>query len=59
MKIALVVRHHILWCGRVVRVERAHPIRIVRGVQKMLGVSRHGMIEFGHIRFVARDHVVI
>jgi hypothetical protein len=63
MKIALVVRQldrgHILWCGRVVRVERAHRIRIVRGVQKMLDVGRHGMIEFGHIRFVARDHVVI
>jgi hypothetical protein len=52
-------RGHILWCGRVVRVERAHRIRIVRGVQKMLDVGRHGMIEFGHIRFVARDHVVI
>jgi hypothetical protein len=26
---------HILWCGRVVRVERAHRVRVVRGVQKM------------------------
>jgi hypothetical protein len=26
---------HILWCGRVVRVERAHLVRVVRGVQKM------------------------
>src|SRR5499433_1532695 len=63
MKIAVMVRQldlgHILWCGRVVRVERAHRIRIVRGVQKMLDVGRHGMIEFGHNRFVARDHVVI
>ena len=62
MKIAVVVRQldrgHILWCGRVVRVERAHRIRIVRGVQKMLDVGRHGVIEFGHIRFVAHDHVV-
>src|SRR6516165_9662093 len=62
MKIAVVVRQldrgHILWCGRVVRVERAHGIRVVRGVQKMLDVGRHGVIEFGHIRFVARDHVV-
>jgi len=51
-------RGHILWCGRVVRVERAHGIRVVRGVQKMLDVGRHGVIEFGHIRFVTRDHVV-
>src|SRR5262249_35607112 len=37
MKIALMVRQldlgHILWCGRVVRVERAHRVRVVRGVQ--------------------------
>src|SRR5262249_9248094 len=62
MKIAVVVRQldrgHILWCGRVVRVERAHRIRVVRGVQKMLDVGRHGVIEFGQIRFVAHDHVV-
>jgi hypothetical protein len=62
MKIAVVVRQldrgHILWCGRVVRVKRAHRIRIVRGVQKMLDVGRHGVIEFGHILFVAHDHVV-
>src|SRR5262249_53478546 len=63
MKIAVMVRQldlgHILWCARLVRVERGHRIRIVRGVQKMLDVGRHGMIEFGHNRFVARDHVVI
>src|SRR5262249_53592292 len=62
MKIAMVVRQldrgHILWCGRVVRVERAAGIGGVRGVRKMLDVGRHGVIEFGHIRFVARDHVV-
>src|SRR5262245_55296662 len=62
MKIALLVRQldlgHILWCGRVVRVKHAHRIRVVRGVQKMLDVSRHGVIDFGHIRFVARDRAV-
>ena len=61
MKIALMVRQdlgHILWCSRVVRVERAHRIRLVRGVQKMLDVGGHGLIDFGHIRFVARDRVV-
>ena len=39
MKIAVMVRQldlgHILWCGRVVRVERGHRVRVVRGVQKM------------------------
>jgi hypothetical protein len=39
MKIAVIVRQldlgHILWCGRVVRVKRAHGVRVVRGVQKM------------------------
>src|SRR5262249_41874636 len=62
MKIAVVVRQldrdHIVWRGRVVRVERAHRIRVVRGVQKMLDVGRHGVIEFGQIWFVAHDHVV-
>src|SRR5262245_39336974 len=38
--------------------QRAHGIRVVRGVQEMLDFGRHGVIEFGHIRFVARDHVV-
>src|SRR5262245_23728373 len=56
VKIAVVVRQldrgHILWCGRVVRVERAHGVRVVRGVEKMLDVGRHGVIEFGHIWFV-------
>ena len=37
MKIAVMVRQldlgHILWCGRVVRVERAHRVRVVRSVQ--------------------------
>ena len=62
MKIAVVVRQldrdHIVWRGRVVRVERAHGIRVVRGVLKMLDVGKHGVIEFGHIWFVAHDHVV-
>src|SRR6516225_2440295 len=62
MKIAVMVRQldlgHILWCGRVVRVERAHRVRVVRGVQKMLDVGRHGMIDFGHIGIVVRDGVV-
>ena len=43
MKIAVMVRQldlgHILWCGRVVRVERAHRVRVVRGVQKMPDVG--------------------
>ncbi len=63
MKIALVVRQldlgHILKCGRVVRVERAHRTCVVRGVQKMLDGGRHGVIDFGHIGFVVRDGVVI
>ena len=62
MKIAVMVRQldlgHILWCGRVVRVERAHRVRVVRGVQKMPDVGRHGMIDFGHIGIVVRDGVV-
>jgi hypothetical protein len=38
MKFARGLRHlaHILWYDRVVRVERAHCIRIVRDVQKLL-----------------------
>ena len=44
MKIAVMVRQldlgHILWCGRVVRVQRAHRVRVVRSVQKMLDVGR-------------------
>src|SRR5262249_22346569 len=62
MKIAVMVRQldlgHILWCDRVVRVKHAHRIRVVRGLQKMLDVGRHGVIDFGHIRFVARDRAV-
>ena len=60
MKVTLMVRQdlgHIL-CDRVVRVEGAHHIRLVRGAQKMLDVSRYGVIDFGHIRSVARDRVV-
>ena len=38
---------HILWCGRVVRVERAHRVRVVRGVQKMPDVG-NGVIGFDH-----------
>src|SRR5262245_48174091 len=62
MKIALMVRQldlgHILWCGRVVRVERAHRIRVVRGVQNLLDVGRHGVIDFDDVRFVVRERVV-
>src|SRR5262249_6375729 len=61
MKITLMVRldlGHILWSGGVVRVERAHRIGVVRGVQKMLDVGGHGMIDFGHVGVVVRDGVV-
>ena len=48
MKIAVVVRQldlgHTLWCGRVVRVERAHRVRVVRGVQKMPDVVSGVMV---------------
>jgi HSP20 family protein len=51
MKIAVMVRQldlgHILWCGRVVWVERAHRVRVVRGVQKMPDVG-NGVIGFDH-----------
>jgi hypothetical protein len=61
MKIAL-VRHldlgHILWCRRVGRIERAHRIRIVRDVQKLLDLVIPGVIDFGHIRFEVGDRVV-
>jgi len=43
MKIAVMLRQldlgRILWCGRVVRVEPAHRVRVVRGVQKMPDVG--------------------
>src|SRR5262249_4411486 len=61
MKIAVMVRQldlgHILWCGRVVRVERAHRVRVVRGVQKIPDVG-NGMIGFDHVRFHVRDLVL-
>src|SRR6516165_8006484 len=61
MKIAVMVRQldlgHILWCGRVVRVECAHRVRVVRGVQKMLDVG-NGVIGFDHVRFHVRDLVM-
>jgi len=61
MKIAVMVRQldlgHILWCGRVVRVERAHRVRVVRGVQKMLDVG-NSVIGFDHVRFHVRDLVM-
>src|SRR5262249_51474862 len=61
MKIAVMVRQldlgHILWCGRVVRVERAHRVRVVRGVQKMPDVG-NGVIGFYHVRFHVRDLVM-
>ena len=53
MKIAVMVRQldlgHILWCSRVVRVERAHRVRVVRGVQKMPDLG-NGVIGFDHVR---------
>jgi hypothetical protein len=58
MKIAVMVRQldlgHILGCGRVVRVERAHRVRVVRGVQKMPD-GGNGVIGFDHVRFYVRD----
>jgi len=51
MKIAVVVRH------RVVRVERAHRVRFVRGVQEMPDVG-NGVIGFDHIRSHVRDLVM-
>ena len=51
MKIAVVVRH------RVVRVERAHRVRVVRGVQEMPDVG-NGVIGFDHIRSQVRDLVM-
>src|SRR6516225_8252119 len=61
MKIAVMVRQldlgHILWCGRVVRVERAHRVRVVRSVQKMPDVGS-GVIGFDHVRFHVRDLVM-
>src|SRR5262249_30516379 len=61
MKIAVMVRQldlgHILWCGRVVRVERAHRGRVVRSVQKMPDVG-NGVIGFDHVRFHVRDLVM-
>src|SRR5215471_15979224 len=61
MKIAVMVRQldlgHILWCGRVVRVERAHRVRVVRSVQKMLDAG-NGLISFDHVRFHVRDLVM-
>jgi hypothetical protein len=60
MKIAVMVRQldlgHILWCGRVVRVERAHRVRVMRDVQKMPDVG-NGVIGFDHVRFHVRDLV--
>jgi hypothetical protein len=49
---------HILWGHRVVRVECAHRIRIVRDVQKVLDLGNNGGIDFGHIRFEVRGRVV-
>src|SRR6516225_5395193 len=61
MKIAVMVRQlelgHILWRGRVVRVERAHRVRVVRGVQKMPDVG-NGVIGFDHVRLHVRDLVM-
>ena len=61
MKIAVMMRQldlgHILWCSRVVRVERAHRVRVVRGVQKMPDVG-NGVIDFDHVRLHVRDLVM-
>ena len=60
-KIAVMVRQldvgHILWCGRVVRVGRAHRVRVVRGVQKMPDVG-NGVVGFDHVRLHVRDLVM-
>src|SRR5262245_52048221 len=40
------------------RVGRAHRIRLLRGVQNMLDVGSHGVIDVGHIGFVGRGRVV-
>jgi hypothetical protein len=62
MKIAMMVRQldlrHILWCGRVVRVERAPGVRVVRGVQKMPDLG-NGVIGFDHVRLHVRDFVLV
>jgi hypothetical protein len=61
MKIAVLMRQldlgHILWCGRVVRVDGAPRVRVVRGVQKMPDVG-NGVIGFDHVRFHLRDFVM-
>src|SRR5262245_55388622 len=61
MKIAVMVRQldlgQILWCGHVIRVERAHRVRVVRGVQKMPDVG-NGVIDFDPVRFHVRDLVM-
>src|SRR5262249_44871793 len=61
IKKAVMVRQldvgHIVWCGRVVRVERAHRVRVVRRVQKMPDVG-NGVIGFDHVRFHVRDLVM-
>jgi len=61
MKIAVMVRRldlgHILWCSRVVRVERAPRVRAVRDVQKMPDVG-NGVIDFDHVRLHVRDLVM-
>ena len=44
---------HILWCGPVVRVERAHRVRVVRGLD-----VGNGVIGFDHVRFHVRDLVM-
>jgi hypothetical protein len=59
--VRMVLRLHVgrlWWCVPVARVGRAHRIRLVRCVQKMLDVGRHGVIDFDHIRFVVRDRAV-
>jgi hypothetical protein len=61
MKIAMMVRQldlrHILWCGRVVRVERAPGVRVVPGVQKIPDLG-NGVIGFDHVRLHVRDFVM-
>src|SRR6516164_4931156 len=61
MKIAMMVRQldhrHILWCGRVVWVERAPGVRVVRGVQKMPDLG-NGVIGFDHVLLHVRDFVM-
>src|SRR5262245_9858523 len=59
VKIAVVVRQldrgHILWCGRVVRVERAHGVRVVRGVDTVAMTAKDAHATFVSAGKAAKD----